>query len=380
MNDVDVIIVGAGPVGLFLAGELLRRGHTCAIVERALGPSAHSKALAIMPRTLQLFERAGTSDAFLSEVNRVRGVRFVTPRGATLVDFENVATRYPFVSILAQHRTEALLKVRLERLGGTVLYGHEFVACAPGERGVRVTIANQTGAFEVRARYLVGCDGVHSAVRENAGIAFAGRTYNDRAVLADVRVRTGVPQDEARVHIDRTGMVTMFAMNATLRRIVVVSPRERAPERICAEWLQARLDRTRLPVKVLEEPVWSSVFGVHRRIARQMRAGNVFLAGDAAHAHSPVGGQGMNVGLEDAWTLAQVLSPVLCANAAVSSLDRYEALRLSAARAVVRHTDLLLRALAHPNRAMRIGREFLAPYVIRIPVLRDRVVRELLTA
>jgi 2-polyprenyl-6-methoxyphenol hydroxylase-like FAD-dependent oxidoreductase len=217
-------------------------------------------------------------------------------------------------------------------------------------------------------------------VRQLARIPFRGRTYGEHAVLADVDIDTPVPVDEARVHIDRNGIVTLFPMNERLRRIVVISPHEPLTADISREWLQARIDRVGLSGTIAGDPRWSSVFGVHRRVAQRMRAGNVFLAGDAAHAHSPVGGQGMNVGFEDAWMLAEVLSGVLSGDAAQSSLDRYEALRLPAARAVVRHTDLLLRALAHPNRAIRVGRELLAPYIIRLPLIRDRVVRELLTA
>jgi 2-polyprenyl-6-methoxyphenol hydroxylase-like FAD-dependent oxidoreductase len=333
-----------------------------------------------MPRTLQLFERAGICETFLAEVNRVHGVRFVTPRGAAYVGFANVRTRYPFVSILPQWKTEALLESSLRRLGGGVRYGHEFVSSRAHERGIRATVRTQRGTYTIAARYLAGCDGAHSAVREESAITFAGRSYKERSLLADAPVESVVPPDEARVHIDRNGMVTLFPMNAVLRRIVIAAPHEALPDRAGRDWLQERVDRAGLRGTIVGEPVWSSVFSVHRRVAQRMRRDCVFLAGDAAHAHSPVGGQGMNVGLEDAWTLAQTLSPVLRGQCSASTLDRYEAQRLPVARTVVRRTDLLLRALAHPNGAMRVGREFLAPYIIRIPVLRNRVVRKLLTA
>jgi 2-polyprenyl-6-methoxyphenol hydroxylase-like FAD-dependent oxidoreductase len=380
VNDVDVLIAGAGPVGLFLAGELARRGHACAIVERNETPSTHSKALAIMPRTLELFERARLCDAFLSEVNRVHGVRFVTPRGAAYVPFKNLPTAYPFVSILPQWKTEALLAARLRSAGVNILYGHELLTFEQSETSVHAEVRSSTGQYELRARYLVGCDGVHSTVREQARITFSGRSYAEEALLADIPIETTVPPDEARVYIDRGSTVTLFPMSACMRRIVVIAPRQQLPEMASQAWVQGRVEQAGMRGTVVGEPVWSSAFHVHRRVASRMRSGRVFLAGDAAHAHSPVGGQGMNVGFEDAAALAAVLSTVLQNAAALATLDRYEASRLPAARAVVRGTDFLLRVLAHPNRVMCVGRELLAPYVIRIPSLRNRVVRRLLTA
>lgn len=373
-------IAGAGPVGLFLSVELLRRGHSCAVIERLDGPSMQSKALAIMPRTLRMFERAGFVEPFLAQINRIRRVRFITPRGSALVAFDDLQTQYPYVSILPQWKTEALLSARLHDNGGAVLYGHRFLGFHQDPDGVMIDVESECGTKQMRARFLAGCDGIHSAVREAAAIAFPGRTYRQQALLADVPVRTAISQDEARVHVDRSGMVTLFAIDESVRRIVIVSPHETFPQSISQEWLKARLDRGGLRGMDVEQPLWSSAFSVHRRVAQNMRRGRVFLAGDAAHAHSPVGGQGMNVGLEDAWALAEMLSPVLDGSSPVTTLDTYEARRLPVARSVVRNTDFLLRALAHPNRVMRVGREFLAPYVIRIPALRDRVVRELLTA
>ncbi len=380
MNRVDVLVVGAGPVGLFLAGELLRRGHSCIVVERNQTPSTHSKALALMPRTLQVFERAQIADAFLPEINRVTGVRFVTPRRATYVSFANVPTAYPFVSILPQWKTEALLAARVIELGGEILYAHAFERFEQHDSGVRAYVRAGNTTCEIDARYLAGCDGVRSTVREQADISFAGRSYPEHAILADVPVQTDVPVDEARVHITRSGVLTLFPMSARMRRIVVIAPQERLPQFASRLWLQERLTRAGLHQTIAGDPVWSSSFRVHRRVARRMRAGNVFLAGDSAHAHSPVGGQGMNTGLMDAWTLARMLSAVLEGKEPDTALETYEAQRLPVARSVVRRTDLLMQALAHPNPLICVGRELLAPYVVRIPVLRDRMVRRLLTA
>ncbi len=383
-NEFDVLVVGAGPVGLFLAGEILRRGHSCALVERNARPSMHSKALAIMPRTIEMFERAGISETFLSEVNRISGVRVATPRGESLVSFERMPTRYPFVSIVPQWKTEALLAERLQQLRGSVRYGDAFEAYEEDADGVRATIGNAAGSYEVRARFIVGCDGVSSSVREQASITFAGRSYPEYALLADVPVETSASKSKAIVYIDRSAIVTCFPMNADMWRIVLICPRERFPQNASRGWLQSQIDRARLPGTLTGEPLWSSRFRVHRRVARQLRKGNLFLAGDAAHALSPVGGQGMNIGLEDAWALARVFSAVLSGKAPAGALDSYECGRLPIAHAVVRHTDLLLRALAHPHPVMCLGREYFAPRVVGIPVLqkprRSRVAYGLIAA
>lgn len=378
VQRTDVLIAGAGPVGLFLACELRRMGRTCIVLERNAGTSTHSKALAIMPKTVQLFEDAGIAGEFLASVNRIRLLRFDTPRRSVRVSFANVRTPFPFVSILPQWETEALLAARLRALGGEVRYGEALEAVEAHEDGVRARVASAHGSYSVQASYAAGCDGVRSTVRECANIAFGGISYRQQALLADVRVRTDMPPDEAFVHVDRRGLLTLFPISAEVRRIVIVAPQETLSGDPSAEWLQSRLERCSLAGTRIEEVMWASLFRVHRRLASRMRAGRILLAGDAAHAHSPVGGQGMNTGLHDAWSLAKALCRAL--DGQEGALETYERERLAVAREVVRRTDFLTRALAHPNPALCIGRELLAPYIIGMPVLRDRMVRALLTA
>lgn len=378
MQRADVVIAGAGPVGLFLACELQRMGRSCVVLERNAGPSTHSKALAIMPKTLQIFQDAGIAGAFLETVNRVHALQFHTPHRSLSVSFARVRTPFPFVSILPQWKTEALLAAQLRALGGAIRYGHALEAIESSESGVRARVSSDGQAYSIDAAYAAGCDGVRSTVRESAGISFDGISYRERALLADVRVCTGFPHDEAFVHVDRRGMLTLFPISAELRRIVIVATQEPLPENPDAVYLRERAERCGLGGTRIDEVTWTSTFRVHRRLASRMRAGRILLAGDAAHAHSPVGGQGMNTGLHDAWFLARALCSALDGNA--GALDAYERRRLAVARDVVRRTDFLTRALAHPNPALCVGREFIAPYVIGMPVLRDRMVRALLTA
>jgi 2-polyprenyl-6-methoxyphenol hydroxylase-like FAD-dependent oxidoreductase len=378
MNDVEVLVAGAGPVGLFLAAELRRRGRSCIVIERNQGPSSYSKALAIMPRTLEIFDIAGIGAQFSEAINRVDGVRFVTPRASAHVAFGTLQTTHPYIGILPQYRTEEILRMRLQQLGGGVRYGHEFIHVRTSRDAVCATVKTQERTYEINARYLIGCDGVRSAVRQCAGIPFEGGSYPEGALLADVHVSTHVPPNEARVHIARHGIVTMFPIDDEVRRVVVISPGETLPQEATRAWLQQRLIRAHFDGTVLtRDPVWSSAFRAHHRVARHLRRGNVFLAGDAAHTHSPVGGQGMNIGLHDAWNLSWKLGAVLGGEAPESLLDTYEPERLPVADEVVRRTDVLTKALAHPHPIARIGRELFAPLIARIPLVNEPLVREL---
>ena len=376
-RSVETLVVGAGPVGLFLAAELHRRGRSCLLIERENAPSTHSKALAIMPGTMELFERAGIAQAFRAAANRIDGVRFVTPRRAVFVPFAGIRSAYNYVSILPQWKTQALMESRLRELRGEVTYGHTLLSLEQQPNGVRALVQSGGDTYAVRARYVAGCDGIASTVRQAARIDFRGGAYPGSSLLADAIVQTSIPVNEARVHVNASGVVTMFPMNEQLRRIVVIAPCEALPEGAQADWLQRRLRAAGYDEALVEDVLWSNTFRVHRRIASAMQRGNILLAGDSVHTHSPVGGQGMNLGLHDAWTLAEKLSRVLSGEATHALLESYERERLPVARGVLRRTDVLTRALAHPNPLLRVTRERIAPVLAGLPVIYGPMIRRL---
>ena len=359
-----------------LALELRRRGRSCALLERLPKPSAHSKALAIMPRTFALFERAGVAQEFARASNAVRRIEFVAWRARCSVDLRGEETPFPALAIVPQWRTQAILETRLRELGGEVRYGCALESFEQDADGVCVRIATSDGHAALNASYLAACDGVHSSIRSASRIAFEGGRYAHGALLADVRFRDPIERDVARVHVMRQGMVTCFPLDARGARIVVVSPGEHLPERADRAWLEERLasagyEQTRLGA----EPVWSGIFHVESRVARAMRHARVVLAGDAAHAHSPVGGQGMNTGLYDAAALAAAFAEALDGDQ--GALARYEAQRLPAARRVVRTVDFLTRALLDPHPLARFARSALAPAAARLHPLHRRIWRSL---
>lgn len=375
-RSADVLIAGAGPTGLFLACELHRLGRSCILVEQDAAPSSLSKALAIMPKTLDLFQRCGLAQPFLDALNPVRTLRFQTPHRRAQISFAGMATAYPFVGILPQWKTQALLAARLSALGGAVCYGARLTGLHQLDEGVTGRIETATETYEIRASYAAGCDGARSSVRSLAGIAFDGLSYPQNALLADAQVSTDVPLDEAVVHVDRNGLLTLFPLSPDVRRVVVAAQDTATSD--VARAIRDHLEHSAPGLARIRKVYWAGSFRVHRRIAARLRAGRILIAGDAAHLQSPVGGQGMNTGLHDAAALARALHAALAGDAA--ALDVYGRERLDEAGRVVRRTDALTRALAHPNAAMRIGREYFAPAIVQIPAVRDRIVRSLLTA
>lgn len=338
-TTTDVLIVGAGPVGLTAAIVLVQRGHDVTVVDRQAEGANTSRAAVVHPRTLELLEPYGVVDELVA-----RGVHTPTftirDRDDLLiaVPFHELPTRYPYTLMISQADTEAFLLNRLEELGGKVIRPASV-------SGIRQTaeyaIATFAAGEQILARYLVGADGMHSTVRDQAGIAFSGGTYGESFALADVRLSGGVPADEVILYFSPAGLVVVAPLPDGLYRIVATV--DEAPQHPDIAFVQSLLDE-RGPVSrpaVVEEVAWGSRFRVHHRIADAFRDNRILLAGDAAHVHSPAGGQGMNLGIEDAVILGEHLSQVLDTGADEALLDEYAATRRRAARGVVTMTSRL---------------------------------------
>jgi 2-polyprenyl-6-methoxyphenol hydroxylase-like FAD-dependent oxidoreductase len=372
-RDLDVLVVGAGPTGLTLAAALAARGLAVTVVDRLAEGANTSRAGVVHARTLEVLETIGVADRLVARGIPAR--RFtIRDRDRVLmpVTFDRLPTRYPYALMLSQAVTEAVLLERLLELGGTVLRPRTVVDVVQDSAGVTVTLE---GGERLRARYLVGADGMHSVVRERAGIGFAGAAYEDSFSLADVRLRGGARADEVSLYFSPAGMVVVAPLPGGLHRIVATV--DSAPEQPTAAYVQELLDR-RGPEHdraVVEEVAWGSRFRVHHRLAASYRAGRILLAGDAAHVHSPAGGQGMNTGIQDAVALAAVLADVL-GGAPEAVLDRYGAVRRPVASRVVALADRLTR-LATVGRRWRGVRNALLRSVARIPAVRRKLACEL---
>lgn len=364
--DTDVLIIGAGPTGLTLAAALVARGIAATIIDRQAAGANTSRAAVIHARTLEVLEPLGVSDSLVAQ--GVQATRFtIRDRDRVLVPigFADLPTRYPYTLMVSQAVTEQVLLQRLVALGGEVMRPRRLTALRQDDTGVGAELDD---GRSLRARFVVGCDGMHSAVRESTGIAFEGGSYGESFLLADVRLSGGVPTDEVILYFSPQGMVVVAPLPDGVHRIV--APVDDAPERPDARFVQALLDERgpiRVPVRVLGEPIWGSRFRVHHRIADRYRAGRVVLAGDAAHVHSPAGGQGMNMGILDAMHLADALKRAIDGD--VAALDAYGAERRPIAAQVVALADRLTRLATVPP-SLRVLRNLLLRMLATLPPVR----------
>lgn len=343
-TETEVLIAGAGPAGLVLACELARRGVACLIAERDAEPFAGARGKGLQPRTLEVFEDLGVLDRVLAlggpyppiraEVNgEVVFTGYMDePREAT------ADVPYPNTWMLPQWRTGSILRERLAELGGSVMSNAVLVSFTQDDDAVTAVLRVDGIEQEVRAKYLVGADGGSSTVRRGLGVAFIGETHEEeRSLLADVRAE-GL--DREFWHVWPQGGENAFPVGLcplagtdTFQIMIPVAPGT-APEPTL-EVFQAAVDAAAGPGRIkLTELVWSSVFRPNIRMAERFRVGRVFLAGDAAHVHSPAGGQGLNTGVQDACNLGWKLAAVL-GGADAELLDSYEAERLPVAADVL---------------------------------------------
>ncbi|OHT93703.1 FAD-dependent oxidoreductase [Mycobacterium syngnathidarum] len=338
-TTTDVLIVGAGPVGLTAAIVLVQHGHDVTVVDRQAEGANTSRAAVVHPHTLELLEPYGVVDALVS-----RGVHTPTftirDRDDLLiaVPFSELPTRYPYTLMISQADTETFLLNRLEALGGKVV---RPAAVTEIRQSADYAVATFTDGSRIRARYLIGADGMHSTVRDQTGIAFTGGTYAESFVLADVHLSGGVPANEVILYFSPAGLVVVAPLPDGMYRIVATV--DEAPHNPDVAFVQSLLDERGPQTRpaVVEDVVWGSRFRVHHRIADEFRDERVLLAGDAAHVHSPAGGQGMNLGIEDAVVLAEQLSQVLDAGADEALLDACAAARRRTAGSVVAMTSRL---------------------------------------
>ena len=336
------------------------------VVDRQAAGANTSRAAVVNARTLEVLEDIDVARRLVKE--GVQAPRFtIRDRSRTLipVDFSVLPTEYPYSLMVPQNTTEKLLLDRLLELGGTVIRPMTLTSITQDAHGVTAAFDN---GDTVRARYAVGADGIHSTVREQAAIGFRGGQYDESFTLADVRLRGEAPVDEVILFWATAGLTVVAPLPGGVHRIV--APAADAPEAPSAQFIQRLLDTRGLgPGRmVVTDLMWGSRFRIHHRVADTYRAGRLLLAGDAAHVHSPAGGQGMNLGIQDAVALSTALAAVLDGGPD-TPLDDYSAARRPIAEQVVALTDRLTRLATLP-RAARPLRNTAISLAGRLPAVR----------
>lgn len=342
--ETEVLIVGAGPVGLTLAAELARYGVSVRIADKAAERSDKSKALVVWSRTLEMLDHAGWGADFMAAGLKVAAANIVSGgKAIARIDLGNASTPHPYALMLSQSETERLLEAQLNGLGVQVERGVELLRFEQGPDEVAAILHYADGSEEkVRSLWLVGCDGAHSAVRHGLRMVFTGDTPPTSWMLADVRLQGMRNPDEIEVGWHTDGMLAIFPIAGGRHRVMVDTGSSQSEERLFNPSLsdvQAVLDTRGRGGITASEPNWLSTFRINERKVVNYRERRVFLAGDAAHVFSPAGAQGMNTGMQDAFNLAWKLALVcrgICAEEPL--LDSYSSERSEVGEQVLKTT------------------------------------------
>lgn len=373
-GDVDILVVGAGPTGLALALQAHDSGARVRIVERRPEPFRPSRALILHPRTLEALRPLGVIDSLLARADTAPQVHLRLGRREVHLSLGGLGlpdTAFPHLTLARQTDVEEVLAQALADRGVAVERGTELTTVEDAGDHVRATLRTPGGPERVVCAYLAGCDGQESIVRRIAGIGWPGAPYHEEVILADAELAGDLTPGTAHVAAGRDGLLFVFALGerATWRILATRAaghdplPYGRPGPPVSEHELQARLDAAGLDARITGL-VWSGRYALQRRLATHFRRGRLFLAGDAAHASSPAGGQGMNTGIQDALNLGWKLAYVPAAHAPDLLLDSYERERHPVARQVLRLTHLGFWAEANTGVLPGLLRDVLAPLAI----------------
>lgn len=386
----QVLVVGAGPVGMTMAAELARQGISVRLVDKAAERTDKSKALVLWSRTLELLDRGGMSGRacvarLLAAGNKVGGVNIVAGEGKVIghLSLAKVPSPYPFALMLPQSETERLLDEHLERLGVRVERPVELTTFGgdEGSGGVRAVLRAADGREEtVHTDWLVGCDGAHSTVRHTLGMPFLGNTLTSDWMLADIHlVGYPFPESEIAIYWHPKGVLVIFPISPGRFRVVadIGTSNDQPPTAPTLAQAQAIIAERGPRGLAASDPVWLSAFRINERKVADYRggpagwAGRVLVAGDAAHVHSPAGGQGMNTGMQDAFNLAWKLAMVCRGVCGERLLESYSIERSAIGEQVLKAAGRLTMAAVLKNPALQAVRNFVGHALLGLSPVRE---------
>lgn len=381
-NSIQVLIVGAGPTGLMMACQLARLDIPFRIIDKNTAAAGESRALAIQARSLEIFQQMGIAEKALDMGVKMTGLMpILNGKPATHFSFEasgKGVSAFPFVLMLEQNKTEALLLEFLRERGIEVEREMKLMQLENKKGHVLATVRRAYGGIEeIAARWIIGADGAGSTVRHLLGLSFRGGTYQRNFALADVKVTftpnssqaKTLPQNTLIANIFQDQLIAFFPMKGEKRyRMVTALPQEISEteaKAITFENIQKPLENNGYLDFKMEDCQWFSTYKIHHRCVAKFRKGRCFLAGDAAHIHSPLGGQGMNTGFQDAYNLAWKLALVIRKQAKETLLDTYHKERYPVARHLLRTTDALFSMIVSKNPLVRVAKYRVAPKLLQ---------------
>ena len=373
--ECQVLVVGGGPTGLTLATQLLARGIRTRIIDKGNGPATQSRALGIHARALELLDTMGLADTFIEQGHQVRRLRmYAGNRNLVNLDLSRNGSRYGFVLHLPQSDTERLLRARVIELGGTIEQGIELVGFAQRGDVVEARLRGAAGdETELSAGYVVGCDGAHSRVRHELGLAFEGQPYAQDWLLADVALDGAGSDDAVHLFFRPNGLpLTCIPLRGHRWRVVMPNAGAHGGRPPTFEEIQDLVEQRAPRPITIWDPEWLASFRCQLRSTSAYRRGRVLVAGDAAHIHSPAGGQGMNTGMMDAANLAWKLALVAEGRCPERLLDTYGQERIPVASNVIGLTDKIVSLLTMRNPVKRALRDTVLPAATSLPAVQRR--------
>ncbi len=376
-NSPSVLIVGAGPTGLMMAMILARNGISFRIIDKKPMRTQTTNAAVIHTRTLELLDHLGIVDRFISKGNRLLGIRLHAGKEIiATASLQHIDSHYQFSLMISQSETEKILNEYLEDIHRPVERPIELIDLKQEHQQVISTIKLANGETEtITSDWVVGCDGLHSLVRQKSQINFEGEDLPDKFMIADIQMETELSEDKLDGFMGKR-IIALFPLGQNLYRVVAVSDldQQNSQKDFSEEEIRRMVEeRTEGEFRV-KAILWHAPFWVHSKAVERMREGSVFLVGDAAHVHSPVGGQGMNTGLQDAYNLAWKLVLVIKGQALPSLLDSYQSERLPVIKNLVRMTEAISKVGTTRNWFLMGLRKLLAKFILgQNKTLQDKI-------
>lgn len=341
-KQVDVLIVGAGPTGLTLALTLARYGISFEIIDRKTTPSNNSRAIGIQPRTIEVFSRLDVAKEVLDRARTIeKGNLYFSGQWTAKLEFSRLVTPYPFVTLLRQNETEAILEAALNEHGHYVQRGEALVSLTHYPSRVLAHLESDSNRT-IEAKYVVAADGANSTIRRMLALPFSGKSFKESWVLADMKAKWNISREEVHIFFSDRGVLEVFPLtDDTIRITGNLASDESFNEAELGELIE---QRSHMDVEI-DEVEWFSLFRVHNRMVDSFIHNRVILMGDAAHINSPVGGQGMNTGIADSFNLGWKLWLHLKAGAPFRVVDSYRDEREHVARNVLQTTNVATEVL-----------------------------------